>query len=98
MKTIKLEDLEQISGKKLAGTDRFAFRCRPELACFNQCCRNLNLFLYPYDVLQLKKALGVSADAFLEEYVDVVMRKGNFFYDDSSLCRRCFQGLHLYQQ
>jgi uncharacterized protein len=79
MKSIKLEDVEHISGKRLRGTDRFAFQCRPGLACFNQCCRNLNLFLYPYDVLQLKHELGISADMFLEEYVDVVMRKGNFF-------------------
>ncbi|MFC1876143.1 YkgJ family cysteine cluster protein [Thermodesulfobacteriota bacterium] len=81
MKSINLEDIEQISGKRLRGADRFTFQCRPELACFNQCCRNLNLFLYPYDVIQLKHELGISADIFLEEYVDVVMRKGNFFPD-----------------
>ena len=81
MKSIKREDIEQVPGKRLRGMDRFTFQCRPELSCFNQCCQNLNLFLYPYDVLQLRHALGISADMFLEEYVDVVMRKGNFFPD-----------------
>jgi Fe-S-cluster containining protein len=81
MKSIKLEDIEQVPGKRLRGADRFTFQCRPELSCFNQCCRNLNLFLYPYDVLQLRHALDISADTFLEDYVDVVMRKGNFFPD-----------------
>ena len=81
MKSIKPEDVEQISGKRLRGADRFTFQCHPGLACFNRCCRNLNLFLYPYDVLQLKQELRISADKFLEEYVDVVMRKGNFFPD-----------------
>jgi Fe-S-cluster containining protein len=81
MKSIKPEDVEHISGKRLRGANRFAFQCRPEYACFNQCCRNLNLFLYPYDVLQLRNGLGISADVFLEKYVDVVMRKGNFFPD-----------------
>lgn len=81
MKYIKLEDVGRISGRRLSGAERFSFQCRPELSCFNQCCRNLNLFLYPYDVLQLKRGLGISADTFLEEYVDVVMRKGNFFPD-----------------
>lgn len=81
MKSIKLEDVEHIPGKPLRGADRFTFQCRPELSCFNRCCRNLNLFLYPYDVLQLKHGLGMSADAFLEKYVDVVMRKGNYFPD-----------------
>jgi Fe-S-cluster containining protein len=32
-------------------------------------------------VLQLRQGLGISADTFLAEYVDVVMRKGNFFPD-----------------
>ncbi len=81
MKSIKIEDIEQVPGKRLTGADNFTFQCRPELTCFNQCCRNLNLFLYPYDVLQLRQGLGISADAFLEDYVDVVMRKGNFFPD-----------------
>ena len=79
MKIVKIEDMDQIPGKRLRGSDRFTFQCRPELSCFNQCCRNLNLFLYPYDVLRLRQGLGISTDVFLEEYVDVVMRKGNFF-------------------
>jgi hypothetical protein len=35
--------------------------------------------LYPYDVIVLKKFLGISSDQFLDVYVDVVMREGNFF-------------------
>ena len=81
MKSIKIEDIDQVPGKRLRGTDSFSFQCRPELSCFNRCCRNLNLFLYPYDVLLLKNGMGISADTFLEEYVDVVMRKGNYFPD-----------------
>jgi len=79
MKYLKREDIEQVPGKRLRGAEKFSFQCRPELSCFNQCCRNLNLFLYPFDVLQLKHALDISAEVFLEKYVDVVMRKGNFF-------------------
>jgi uncharacterized protein len=79
MKSIQQDDIDQIPGKRIAGVQRFSFQCRPELACFNRCCRNLNLLLYPFDVLQLKQALGITADTFLEEYVDVVMRTGNFF-------------------
>ena len=79
MKSIKREEIDQIPGEKIEGVQRFSFQCRPGLACFNRCCRNLNLYLYPFDVLQLKHALGITADAFLEQYVDVVMRKDNFF-------------------
>ena len=48
--------------------ERFRFACSPEVACFNECCRDLNQFLYPYDVLRLKKGLGLSSGEFLERY------------------------------
>ncbi len=41
----------------------------------------MNLFLYPYDVVRLKQNLGISSDAFLERYVDVVLRPSSFFPD-----------------
>jgi Fe-S-cluster containining protein len=72
-------DLERLPGRRLEETDTFQFRCHPGVSCFNLCCRNLNLFLYPYDVLRLRRRLGVSSDRFLDTYVDVVMREGNHF-------------------
>jgi hypothetical protein len=41
------------------------FGCTPSVACFNACCRDLNQFLTPYDVLRLKQALGLSSTDFL---------------------------------
>jgi hypothetical protein len=46
----------------------FRFECSPEAACFNECCRDLNQFLYPYDILRLKKRLGLSSGDFLKRY------------------------------
>ncbi|MBT8331488.1 MAG: YkgJ family cysteine cluster protein, partial [Deltaproteobacteria bacterium] len=46
----------------------FRFACSPEVACFNECCRDLNQFLYPYDILRLKKRLGLSSSEFLQRY------------------------------
>jgi hypothetical protein len=46
----------------------FRFACSPGVACFNECCRDLNQFLYPYDILRLKKRLGLSSGEFLERY------------------------------
>ncbi len=40
---------------------------------FSLCCRNLNLFLYPYDVIRLKKGLEITSDQFLDKYVDIVL-------------------------
>ena len=46
----------------------FRFACSPAVACFNECCRDLNQSLYPYDILRLKKRLGLSSVEFLEHY------------------------------
>ena len=79
MKKVDIEKIHEVPGRRLQSGDRFRFRCHADIDCFNRCCRNLNLFLYPYDVLRLKNALGISSDEFLDQYVDVVLRSGNFF-------------------
>ncbi len=79
MKYIDVNNIDKLPGIRLEEEDSFSFRCYPGIGCFNQCCRNLNLFLYPYDVLRLKNGLGISSDRFLDEYVDVVLRKSNYF-------------------
>jgi len=81
MKYIDSADIENLPGRRLNDTDRFCFHCHPGLDCFNRCCRNLNLFLYPYDVIGLKHHLNISSDMFLDRYVDVLMRPGNHFPD-----------------
>ncbi len=81
MKQIDPKDIDCLSGQKIGPGQTFHFRCHPNIVCFNRCCRNLNLFLYPYDVLRLKKNLSISSDAFIEKHVDVVMREGNHFPD-----------------
>ena len=81
MKKIDPDDIDRLPGVRIEDDDTFSFRCYPGIGCFNRCCRNLNLFLYPYDVLGLKNALGISSDAFLDKYVDIVLRPGNYFPD-----------------
>ncbi len=44
------------------------FECSPDVSCFNACCRDLNQFLTPYDILRLKKNLGITSDEFLKKY------------------------------
>jgi Fe-S-cluster containining protein len=48
--------------------ETFCFACHPEVPCFNECCRDLNQFLTPYDILRLKNHLGLSSGQFLEQY------------------------------
>jgi Fe-S-cluster containining protein len=79
MKYLEQDDPGKIPGRLLSETDTFAFACHPGVSCFNLCCRNLNLYLYPYDVIRLKNSLGISSDAFIEAYTHVVLRDGSFF-------------------
>jgi len=79
VKPIEIEEIDKLPGIRIEHGDSFCFRCHPEVECFNRCCRNLNLFLYPYDVLRLKQALEITSDAFLDQYVDIVMRPSNSF-------------------
>ncbi len=48
--------------------DTFKFSCSAKVPCFNDCCRDLNQFLTPYDILCLKNHLGMTSGAFLERY------------------------------
>ena len=48
--------------------DTFRFSCSSDVPCFNACCRDLNQFLTPYDILRLKNHLGLSSGEFLEQY------------------------------
>lgn len=79
MKYVDEKELDNLPGIRLRPGETFCFHCHPDIDCFNRCCRNLNLFLYPYDVIRLKASLGIDSDRFLDEYVDVVLREGNFF-------------------
>jgi Fe-S-cluster containining protein len=45
--------------------DTIQFQCRKGIACFNQCCQNIDITLTPYDVVRLKNRLGLTSQAFL---------------------------------
>jgi len=53
------------------GPQGFTFACHPGVACFNQCCRKLELWLTPYDVLRLKRRLQLTSEEFIERFADV---------------------------
>lgn len=48
--------------------EAFEFLCGPHVQCFNACCRDLNQFLTPYDVLRLARHLGMPTGDFLQAY------------------------------
>jgi uncharacterized protein len=60
---------------RLGPDDGFRFACHPGLSCFNCCCRDVNIFLSPYDVLRLKKRLGITSSEFLDRYALTPVQK-----------------------
>ncbi len=47
------------------------FKCCSDNACFNECCRDLNQALTPYDILRLKNNLEISSQTFLKKYTSL---------------------------
>ncbi|MGR0481793.1 MAG: YkgJ family cysteine cluster protein [Candidatus Electronema sp. V4] len=80
--------------RPMSGSDTFRFACHSGVACFNECCRQLDLALTPYDVLRLKNRLKLDSGVFLERYVIVEWEEGmrfphcylNTADDDRSSC------------
>ena len=79
MKALDEKSAKGLKGTPLAPGDTFKFRCFPGVACFNRCCRNLNLYLQPYDVPPLRKNLGMTSGEFLDRHTDVVLRPDSYF-------------------
>ena len=48
--------------------EKFQFRCRKGIACFNKCCENIDILLTPYDIVRLKHRLGLTSREFIDAY------------------------------
>ncbi|MBI4876026.1 MAG: YkgJ family cysteine cluster protein [Acidobacteria bacterium] len=53
---------------RMGPEDRFRFRCDAALDCFTHCCRDVSIVLTPYDIIRMKRALGIDSSEFLEKY------------------------------
>lgn len=63
-----MRDTRVIEPIKLTLNSKFKFRCYKGIKCFTKCCRRTDILLTPYDILRMKKRLGVSSEEFLENY------------------------------
>lgn len=64
---------------RLCPGKKFSFGCHPGVDCFNECCRELELALTPYDILCLCKELRLRASEFIDQYVVIEQNeKGGF--------------------
>ncbi len=60
---------------RLGLDDPFTFGCHAGVSCFNGCCKDVNIFLSPYDVLRLRKRLGMTSGEFLDRYALMPVQK-----------------------
>jgi Fe-S-cluster containining protein len=78
MKSVDIEvepfrksDSDKVVPVKLTGNSRLKFRCHKGVKCFTACCSNINIVLPPYDLLRLRKRLGMTAEEFIKSYCDI---------------------------
>lgn len=64
---------------RIDGDAVFSFACHPQVKCFTECCRLLELALTPYDVLRLRKATGLTSEDLLAEYIITEQEPGEAF-------------------
>ena len=57
-----------IQPKQMGPDSTVKFRCHKDIACFNECCRNIDIMLTPYDILRLQKRLEMGSREFLARH------------------------------
>lgn len=63
-----MANMSAVDKVQLTLNSRFRFKCHKGISCFTKCCSNIDIMLTPYDVVALKKKLGVTSEEFLEKY------------------------------
>ncbi len=91
---------------RLSPEDTFQFACGPDVPCFTECCGKLDLLLTPYDLLRLRKRLGISSADFLDTHATIRWQTGHGFPEvmmqmDEAAGKRCPfvtpQGCSIYE-
>jgi hypothetical protein len=57
----------------------FPFSCHPKVRCYTICCKNVELILYPYDIIKLKSALSISSTDFLKSFARLIKGENPYF-------------------
>ena len=72
------EDTRRIETLPLDGKT-FRFACNPDVPCFTRCCHDADMHLYPYDIIRLKKSLGMRSEEFLVAHTLTAFRDNPHF-------------------
>lgn len=74
-----LNKRQPTTSRKLLAGDTFIFECHPGRECFTRCCRDADMYLYPYDIIRLKTRLGLSSEKFLDRHTTTALRDNPYF-------------------
>jgi len=59
--------------------DLFNFQCHSGVSCYLSCCRNVDMLLFPYDIILLKQQLNITSSQFLQQFVSICEGSHPFF-------------------
>ncbi len=88
------------------GSGPFQFRCHQGVSCFTTCCQKLDMYLYPFDIIRLKNALGLHSADFIRRHARIAQGSHPYFpammlnmmNDEAAKCPfLCQEGCSVYQ-
>jgi hypothetical protein len=63
-----MKSMKDVKPIQLGLNSRFNFKCYPGISCFTECCGRIDIALTPYDIVRIKKRLGITSSEFLKIY------------------------------
>jgi Fe-S-cluster containining protein len=63
-----MKSMKDVQPVQLTLNSRFKFKCHPGVSCFTECCGRIDIPLTPYDIVRLRKRLGITSTEFLQIY------------------------------
>lgn len=66
-------------GMKPLGKEVFTFLCHPGVPCFTVCCKGVDLDLYPYDIIRLRKSVDMDSEMFMHTHAELKQGGNPYF-------------------
>ncbi len=66
--TFDLPHNSPVEPTRLELEDTIKFKCHKGISCWNECCSRADVSLAPYDIIRMKKSLGIDSSEFLNTY------------------------------
>ncbi len=72
--TTTCNNMGNTGNRFLLGSGTFQFACHEGVSCFTRCCHNADMYLYPYDIVRMKRHLNISSEEFLAAHTITAIR------------------------